>query len=60
MVEVMAQNTHPYLRVEILKFQINNYKQAIDLSQVKTEIEIIEKTQSTQTCMSDLCETDSS
>ncbi|CAF1269791.1 unnamed protein product [Adineta ricciae] len=45
----MAQNTHPYLRVEILKFQINNSKQTIDLSQVKTEIEIIEKTQSTQT-----------
>ncbi|UJR29412.1 hypothetical protein I4U23_010624 [Adineta vaga] len=45
----MAQSTQPFLRIEILKFQINNQKQTIDLSRVKTEIEIKEKSQSTQT-----------
>jgi hypothetical protein len=45
----MSQNnTHPFLRIEIVKFQIGNNKQIIDLSKVKTEIEIKEKNHSTQ------------
>ena len=47
----MAQDTQPFLRIEILKFQIGNSKQTVDLSKVKTEVEIKEKNQSTQTCM---------
>ncbi len=49
----MSQNTHPFLRIELLKFQINNHKQTIDLSKIKTEIEIKEKHPSTQSCMID-------
>jgi hypothetical protein len=45
----MAQSTHPFLRIEILKLQVSN-KQIIDLSKVKTEIEIKEKN-SSQPCM---------
>ncbi len=48
----MSQDAHPFLRIEILKFQISNNKQPVDLSKVKTEIEIKEKNQSTQSCMS--------
>ncbi len=48
----MSQDTHPFLRIEILKFQISNTKQTIDLSKVKTEVEIKEKNQPTQSCMS--------
>ncbi|CAF1070431.1 unnamed protein product [Adineta steineri] len=39
----MAQNTHPFLRIEILKFQVSNQKQTVDLTKLKTEIEIKEK-----------------
>jgi len=42
-------NTHPFLRIEIVKFQIGNNKQIIDLTKVKTEVEIKEKSHSTQT-----------
>ena len=35
----MSQNTHPFLRVEILKFNVGNSKHATDLSKLKTEIE---------------------
>jgi hypothetical protein len=48
----MSQDTHPFLRIEILKFQLSNTKQTIDLSKVKTEVEIKEKNQPTQSCMS--------
>ncbi len=44
----MSQNSHPFLRIEILKFQVSNNKQLIDLSKVKTEVEIKEKNHSTQ------------
>ncbi len=47
----MAQDIQPFLRFEILKFQINNNKQSIDLTKIKTEVEIKEKNQSTQPCM---------
>jgi hypothetical protein len=47
----MSQNTHPFLRIELLKFQLNNLKQPIDLTKIKTEIEIKEKNPSTQSCM---------
>lgn len=47
----MTQVTHPFLRIEILKFQINNTKQIIDLSKIKIEIEIKDKHQSTQARM---------
>jgi hypothetical protein len=46
--KVMAQTTHPFLRIEILKFQLNTNKQIIDLNKVKTEIEIKEKHHSSQ------------
>ncbi|CAF3281535.1 unnamed protein product [Rotaria socialis] len=45
----MSQNTHPFLRVEILKCNVGNSKQTVDLSKLKTEIEIIEKRDSTKT-----------
>ncbi|CAF4627685.1 unnamed protein product [Rotaria sp. Silwood1] len=44
----MSQNSHPFLRIEIFKFQISQQKQTIDLSKVKTEVEIKEKGDSTQ------------
>jgi hypothetical protein len=44
----MAQDIQPFLRIEILKFQISNNKQTIDLAKVKTEVEIKEKNHSTQ------------
>ena len=46
----MSQNTHPFLRFEILKFQINN-KQIIDLNNIQTEIEIKDKNSPNQSCM---------
>jgi len=47
----MSENIHPFLRIEIFKFQVNNNKQTIDLSKVKTEIEIKDKNCSSQSCM---------
>jgi hypothetical protein len=47
----MAQDIQPFLRIEILKFQISNNKQTIDLAKVKTEVEIKEKNHSSQPCM---------
>ncbi len=48
----MSQDNHPFLRIEILKFQVGYNKQTIDLTKVKTEVEIKEKNCSTHTCMS--------
>lgn len=39
---------HPFLRLEIIKFQVNHGKQSLDLSEVKTEIEIKEKSLSSK------------
>lgn len=44
----MSKTSQPFLRIEILKFQITNTKQIVDLSKVKTEIEIKEKNQTTK------------
>ena len=47
----MSANVHPFLRFEILKFQIHSNKQIVDLNKFKTEIEIKDKNQSSQPCM---------
>lgn len=39
----MSQISHPFLRFEIIKFQIQSSKQLVDLNQIKTEVEIKEK-----------------
>ena len=44
----MSQLSHPFLRFEMIKFQIPSSKQSLDLSQMKSEIEIKEKNLSTQ------------
>ena len=44
----MSLMGHPFLRLEIIKFQVNHGKQSVDLSEVKTEIEIQEKNLSTK------------
>lgn len=44
----MSQNTHPFLRIEIFKFQLGHSKQNIDLTKIKTEVHIKEKHDSTK------------
>ena len=44
----MSLMGHPFLRLEIIKFQVHPGKQSLELSEVKTEIEIQEKNLSTQ------------
>ncbi|CAF4219580.1 unnamed protein product [Rotaria sordida] len=39
----MCEKSHPFLHIEIVKFQLNHQKQTIDLSKVKTTIKIKEK-----------------
>ena len=48
----MSTNAHPFLRFEILKFQIHSTKQVIDLNKLKIEVEIKDKNQSNQPCIS--------
>jgi len=44
----MSQVDHPFLRFELLKFQINSPKQSIDLKDLQIEIQIRNKNDSTQ------------
>jgi len=44
----MSQDPHPFLRMRILNFQVNNNNQFINLSNVKTQIELKEKHRSTR------------
>ncbi|CAF1385843.1 unnamed protein product [Rotaria sordida] len=39
----MCENSHPFLRIEIVKFQVNHQNETIDLTKVKTEVTIKEK-----------------
>lgn len=39
----MSQDPHPFLRMRILNFQVNNNNQCVNLSNVKTQIELKEK-----------------
>ena len=51
----MSQGIPPFLRIDILKFQVNDIKHAVDLSKVKTEIEIKERNHLRQTCKLKRC-----
>jgi hypothetical protein len=44
----MSQDPHPFLRMRILNFQVNNNNQCVNLSNVKTQIELKEKHRSTR------------
>jgi hypothetical protein len=44
----MSQDAHPFLRMRILNFQVNNNNQFVNLSKVKTQIELKEKHRSTR------------
>ena len=46
----MSENTHPFLRIEIFKFQVSPHRQTINLRELKTEVEIKEKNGSNQSC----------
>lgn len=48
----MSTNPHPFLRFELLKFQIHSPKQIVDLNKLKIEVELREKHQSNQPCIS--------
>lgn len=43
----MSQDPHPFLRMQIFNFQVNNH-QSIHLSDINTQIEIKEKHRSTR------------
>lgn len=45
------QDKLPFLRFEILKFQINSSKTTIDLHELKTEVEIKERNDPRQACI---------
>ena len=51
----MSQSIHPFLRIQIVKFQIGSHKQTVDLDKVKTQVEIREKNASTARCKSHTC-----
>jgi hypothetical protein len=42
-IDVSQDPSHPFLRMQILNFQVNNNNQLINLSNVKTQIELKEK-----------------
>lgn len=44
-----TSNVHPFLRFEILKFQLHSNKQIVDLNKLETKIEIKDKNQSNET-----------
>ncbi|CAF2783218.1 unnamed protein product [Rotaria sp. Silwood2] len=44
----MFQSSHPFLRIEIFKFQVSHQKLEIDLRKIKTEVEIQDKNDSRQ------------
>jgi hypothetical protein len=48
MLIAMSQDPHPFLRMQILNFQINNNNQFVNLSTVKTQVELKEKHRSTR------------
>jgi hypothetical protein len=39
----MSQDPHPFLRMQILSFQVNNHSEFVNLSHVKTQVELKEK-----------------
>lgn len=44
----MSQQPHPFLRIQIFSFQIENSNQYVNLSNVRTQIELKEKYRSTR------------
>ena len=39
----MSQDPHPFLRMQILNFQVNNSNQFVNLADVQTQVELKEK-----------------
>ncbi|CAF1201950.1 unnamed protein product [Rotaria sordida] len=44
----MSEHPHPFLRMQIMSFQVNNYNQCVNLSNIQTQIELKEKYRSTR------------